>query len=163
MIPSELLPSIFSVTLAGLRMLERNAFKSCLQFLIDLLSIKKGSNSSVANVVDGIFDQIGFFVVDEVVIGLVVRAPRTYLHLLADLLYKVISRFSDSARLWLKQALGLQGGTVNDHVTVISTSLRELFLKQVMTTRHIKRFKDYVKDFTIKCRGLDGTEYGSTT
>jgi hypothetical protein len=145
-------------------MLERSAFKSCVQYLIDLLGLKKDETDVLRSTIDLIFDQLGQLYFDEIIQGMVHSVPRTYLHLLSDLLYKFVMRYPDKARLWLRQSLAwlrqslaLAPGTpVNpqDPVQQGPKSARDLLLKQAMTTRNIRRFKDVVKEFILQYRGL---------
>ena len=138
-------------------MLERSAFKSCVQYLIDLLGLKKDETDALRSTIDLIFDQLGQLYFDEIIQGMVHSVPRTYLHLLSDLLYKFVMRYPDKARLWLRQSLALAPGTpVNpqDPVQQGPKSARDLLLKQAMTTRNIRRFKDVVKEFILQYRGL---------
>jgi hypothetical protein len=165
---------LFGVSLAALCMHERLAYKSAVQMLINVIALTKESTSvsvQVRQTVDAAIQSLGYHFVRECVSGIAVSIPRTYLHLVADFLYKLVMRYPDQSRAWLKSALGLPmmpGADVQADLAVVAAaktplSARETFLRQLMTTRQIRPFKELVKEFALKCRGLHGTQYAAAT
>lgn len=173
-LPDGFVHHVMALALAGLIMQERMSYKSDVQMLINLTALGKESSAvpnAVKVAVDGTMTSLGFHFVRELVNGLAASVPRTYLHLVADLLHKLVHRYPDGVRQWLKLSLGLPSmpgeQPLSDLVVTaamrVSVTDREAFLRQMFSTRQIRPFKEATNEFALKCRGLHGTQYGQAT
>lgn len=184
--------------MAGLRVQERAAFKSVVQFFIlffalssmpepnaaavttplTAVTITATKQSAYSQPVLEIARAVGPVFTRELLICSLRRSPRSALPFLSDLLYQLMSHYSVMAAHWVKLALGLPSTlsstmqAVGESTTTmqppcldfgqlqITDTARQLFVKQLIGgNRQPRRFKDAVRDFAVKCRGLDGTAF----
>lgn len=149
---------LFYLSVSALEMHERKAFKSNIQFLITLINVSSvryqqpRTAYAPKQIVDSIVQSIGAQLTDSIVVGLVERIPRSNLPLVADLLFKLIHVYPQVIRIWLKEAMA--------KVSRPDQKDKDNAVKEMLGTRSIRRFKEIVKEFCIKARGLDGSAFG---
>jgi hypothetical protein len=124
----------------------------------------------VKQAVDELVNAVGNVIMSECIESIAHRAPRTAIQYISDVLYQLCTRYVEVGRHWLRSALAMSlpsspihptlSSRVSQNITRLSLMERENFCKQLLSTRHQRRFKDAVKEMTIKCRGLDGTAFG---
>ncbi|KAG2174627.1 hypothetical protein INT44_006891, partial [Umbelopsis vinacea] len=85
------------------------------------------------------------------------RVPRSLMSYLIDVLYKLTGRYIEVSRHWLASLLH-QDGFPSPHVTLQD---KEAFMKGILGTRSAKRFKEVTTSFSVKCRKMDNTLFGS--
>lgn len=161
--------------LAGLRVQERAAFKSVIQFFILFFSLSSlpepaSVRSAYYLPVLEITKTVGSVFTRELMICILKLSPRSAQSFLADLLFQLMSHYSLLAGHWLKLALGLPSSLTGEPNRVsppcldfdqlrMSETSRQMFVKQISGSRQQRKFKEAVKDFALKCRGLDGTAF----
>ncbi|CAO3671228.1 unnamed protein product [Rhizopus microsporus] len=153
-LPNEMIHVIFMFVIAGMGLQERLALKAALNFVADFVSQELDENKAKA--MDEIMMTMGIQIMEQLLMGIGGRVPRSFSGPLVDTLYKIIGRYLEPSRQWLQTLLA------NDQFpsAMVSKSDKEMFLKGVLGTRSLKRFKENVNTFSIKCRGLGNTSFG---
>ncbi|ORY96413.1 hypothetical protein BCR43DRAFT_275674 [Syncephalastrum racemosum] len=67
------------------------------------------------------------------------------------------NRYMEACRQWLQTLLGYDGFPSS----LVTSADKEAFIKGIMGCRSLKRFKQVAHEFSIKCRGLENTAYGT--
>jgi len=118
----------------GLRVQERLAFLSVVQFIQLLLQ----QDGKLRGLVDAVLRECGPVLVHETLEGISSRAARSLVGHLAELLCRLLNQ---------GVSLGVVPGSVSEAVKA------EFVKNAVKNTRHLKRFKDIVNEYSLKCRG----------
>ena len=84
------------------------------------------------------------------------RPSRTLNDVMADIVFAFARNQVEMTRRWLESLLIERQGFPNPKVT---RQQKEHFLKMVLKSNK-RRVKEIVKEFSLICRGLVGTEYG---
>lgn len=151
--------ALISMSIAGLKILERAAFKSVIQFLISFVSIDTASILTHARLlVCEIIKSMWISLRNSLPPGLLFQLPRTYLAITSELLFKLISLYPAAMKQWLNEAFKSETPVMPSH---ISESACTDFIRTLLSTRQLRRFKEVVKLFVVKYRGLDSSEFGS--
>ncbi|CAG8743627.1 3362_t:CDS:10, partial [Cetraspora pellucida] len=158
-LPSDMFKSILTFSVAGLGLQERLALKSAVTFMGEFI----GQHFKEEQFAKG---------------GIGGRLPRSLVPSLATILYKITGRYIEASREWLN--ILLSQFMVNDYQQLYNflRNMKENFpsphvdqyTKQnfakaiiaIISTRSLQRFKDLVKEFSIKCRDLEDSAYGHT-
>ncbi|KAI7898106.1 uncharacterized protein BX663DRAFT_526227 [Cokeromyces recurvatus] len=145
--------TIFLFVIAGMGLQERLALKAALNFMADFVSQDHRENDKI---VDTIMINLGPQIMEQLLLGIGGRVPRSFLGPLIDVLYKITGKYMQESRQWL-QALLVKDGFPT---TLVNSNDKETFLKGMLGTRSLKRFKETTNSFSIKCRGLGNTTFG---
>uniref|UniRef100_A0A8C7T5K3 Importin 13 n=1 Tax=Oncorhynchus mykiss TaxID=8022 RepID=A0A8C7T5K3_ONCMY len=85
-------------------------------------------------------------------------SSRSLMEQFAEVLFNLNKHCFPLLTVWLKEALQAQGFPS----TRVTTEQKDTFTQQILRERVTKRrMKDIVKEFTLVCRGLHGTEYAA--
>jgi hypothetical protein len=150
---------LFYTSLSALEMQERNAFKANIQFLITFINLSSSSYQQPVTAyapkqaVDSIIQSIGAQLSDVIVAGLIIRMPRSSVPLAADLLFKLIHSYPVMMRQLLKESMSKCSRPEQKD--------KDLAIKQLLGTRSVRKFKEHIKEFCIKARGLDSSAFGA--
>jgi hypothetical protein len=154
--PSSLETLFQKVLLSSLVLNERLAFQSCLDFITTTLRLEE--SSPCGQMMAQIFESIGCQVCFHLYMGIGGQAlssmiPRiSEVLLLISITYPV--KFKECTNKWMHQP---------DFPTAkVSMEEKLEFIKTIMGTRQPKKFKQVVKSFSLKCKGLDNTDFGNS-
>uniref|UniRef100_A0A8C7G1D7 Importin 13 n=1 Tax=Oncorhynchus kisutch TaxID=8019 RepID=A0A8C7G1D7_ONCKI len=85
-------------------------------------------------------------------------SSRSLMEQFAEVLFSLNKHCFPLLTVWLKEALQAQGFPS----TRVTTEQKDTFTQQILRERvNKRRMKDIVKEFTLVCRGLHGTEYAA--
>ncbi|KXS20002.1 hypothetical protein M427DRAFT_151969 [Gonapodya prolifera JEL478] len=135
---------------------EKLAAKSVVIFLGEFFG-KDVDGGELSLVVRQVVSRIGADVVRELLVNLAGRSPRFMVQAITECLYKLCIRYPEATRAALIQCLG-QEGFPN---TRVDAAAKQQFVKEIMTSRQLKRFQEIAKNFSLKCRGLENTAFGA--
>ncbi|KAI8637789.1 hypothetical protein BD408DRAFT_423966 [Parasitella parasitica] len=147
--------TVFLFVIAGMGLQEKLALRAALNFMADFINQVTQENSEIAKMIDTIIVDMGFQIMEQLLLGIGGRVPRSFLGPLVDVLFKIIGKYLQPSRQWLHTLLSMDGFPS----TLVSASDKEMFLKGVLGTRSFKRFKETTNAFSIKCRGLGNTSF----
>jgi len=156
-VPPDILNSIFSVAIVGMVLQERLALRAIMAFMADLVAIDAEEGTDLRKFVDDVILNIGFALTEKLLLGIGGQVPRSLMSHLMDVLYKLTGRYIEVTRHWLASLLH-QEGFPSPHVTLQD---KETFMKSILSTRSAKRFKEQTTSFSVKCRKMDNTLFGS--
>ncbi|KAI8584692.1 hypothetical protein K450DRAFT_217528 [Umbelopsis ramanniana AG] len=156
-LPPDILNSIFSVAIAGMTLQERLALKAVMSFTAETVAIDAAEGTELRQFVDDLTLNIGYALTQNLLLGIGGRVPRSLMSYLIDVLYKLTGRYIEVSRHWLASLLH-QDGFPSPHVTLQD---KEVFMKGILGTRSAKRFKEVTTSFSVKCRKMDNTLFGS--
>jgi len=158
--PGELLDSLFlQVVPLALASDDKMATRSISSFLSDF--IRRGRTDSATDsevalgaFVDAVVGRLGEGLIKELMALISFQAPRTLVQQLSELLQTFWTKYPTESRAvitaWLE-------GYSNDRVS--DTDKRIVLKKLADSTRSSKRFKDAIKEWSAKCRGVDVAEW----
>ncbi|KAG0181559.1 hypothetical protein DFQ29_007920 [Apophysomyces sp. BC1021] len=149
-LPRVMINTIFMFGIAGMNLQERLALKATLNFMADFVSQSFEEGTETAEIVNTMVMSMGLQMMEQLLMGIGGRVPRSFSGPLVDVLYKLTGRYLEACRHWLQILLAHDGFPTN----LVSRSDKELFVKSILGTRSFKRFKEIAHGFSIKCRGL---------
>ncbi|KAI9309552.1 hypothetical protein BJ944DRAFT_100985 [Cunninghamella echinulata] len=112
--------------------------------------------SKITNIVNEIIINLGLQIMEQLIVGIGGRVPRSFSKPLVDVLYKLTGRYLQHSKQWLSLLLSNDGFPSN----LVTKEDKDLFLKGVLGQRSLRRFKDCTNEFSKKCRGLENTSFG---
>ena len=75
---------------------------------------------------------------------------------IAEFLMALNINYPNPTRTWLESILA-QEGFPSPHVSMTD---KKAFIQSFLGSRQLRKCKEVVKSFSLKCRGLEGTEFG---
>ncbi len=104
-------------------------------------------------------EQFGLTIVSYLIKGVAGGMMPSLLPKVAEVLLQFAQTYPDQFRIWMERLLidpadNLFRGSVTEND-------RRDFLKALLCTRQLKRYREAIKAFSVKCRGLEGTAFGS--
>ncbi|KAK3611733.1 hypothetical protein CHS0354_037313 [Potamilus streckersoni] len=146
------LSEVFQAAVIGMSMAESHTVKASCLFLAELLA-----QSSVPAVKEIVVAN-GQVLLDRILRSIGGEAPRMVTEHLADVLFVLSKHHSEYVRTWFHEFVEKEG---YPSVRVTKTD-KENFTKAILRERGNKRkLRELVKEFTLLCRGLLGTEYAA--
>ncbi|XP_074641509.1 importin-13-like [Tubulanus polymorphus] len=146
---------LYQTALYGLCLPEHHTFKSCCCFLTELLN----ANEKLP-VVKEIIMNHGQVLLDRLLQVIGAEQHRGCNDHVSDTMQALNKNFNEYSRKWLNDLLS-QDGYPSPRLTQDD---KERFVKSVLRDRGNKRkLREIIKEFTMLCRGLIGTEYGQQT
>ncbi|KND02868.1 uncharacterized protein SPPG_01948 [Spizellomyces punctatus DAOM BR117] len=137
----------------GLVIQERLAVTAILDFLVVFIGMDDDEGFGVTRrVVEGV-GEVWVVGLVEAIAG---KQPRSLDPKLADVLFKLVTKYPERTRTWLLGCLAHEGFPTPR----VSQEEKKTFVKAVVGSRLIKRTRDAVKLFGLQCRGLANTEFG---
>ncbi|KAH8553570.1 hypothetical protein BGW37DRAFT_264199 [Umbelopsis sp. PMI_123] len=136
---------------------ERLALKAVMSFMAETVAIDAAEGTELKQFVDDLVIRIGFALTQNLLLGIGGQVPRSLMSHLIDVLYKLTGRYVEVSRHWLANLLH-QEGFPSPHVSLQD---KETFMKSILGTRSAKRFKEATTSFSVKCRKMDNTLFGS--
>ncbi|KAI8335317.1 hypothetical protein BC941DRAFT_67884 [Chlamydoabsidia padenii] len=98
----------------------------------------------------------GLKIMEQLLMGIGGRVPRSFSKPLVDVLYKLTGRNLELCRQWLQILLSHDGFPSS----LVTRDDKDTFMKGILGHRSLKRFKEYTNEFSKKCRGLGNTAFG---
>uniref|UniRef100_A0A8C7M8D7 Importin-13 n=1 Tax=Oncorhynchus kisutch TaxID=8019 RepID=A0A8C7M8D7_ONCKI len=145
--------SLPSVGLLSLKFPEAPTVKSTCLFFTELLP-RCSDVPPVARVVQ----ENGKLLLQAVLEAIGGGSSRSLMEQFAEVLFSLNKHCFPLLTVWLKEALQAQGFPS----TRVTTEQKDTFTQQILRERvNKRRMKDIVKEFTLVCRGLHGTEYAA--
>ncbi|CAG8504703.1 10566_t:CDS:10 [Paraglomus occultum] len=154
-IPSDMFKSIIMFSIASLRTNERLALKAAINFMKEFLG-QSYHDDQLNAASEKVIMTYGLEIMTELLAGIGGKTPRSYVPSVADVLYKMTSRHVEASSNWLRVLLSQD----NFPSPNVKQDAKDLFAKSILGTRNIRRYKDLVNEFSLKCRGLENTAYG---
>ncbi|KAI8917208.1 armadillo-type protein [Powellomyces hirtus] len=154
-LPQDVVNAIFgNLLLKTFRLQERMTMNSVLDFLISFIGLHQ-EDVEFAVLTQYVADNFGQTLVYHLIQGVGGQQPRSMDEKLADTLYKLNARYPELTRGYLILCL-TQPGFPSQRVSMAE---KEEFVKSIVGTRHLKRFREGIKKFGLLCRGLANTAF----
>lgn len=143
---------LFQAGVIGISLPENHTVKASCSFLVELISQRE-----VEAVQDVILSQ-GEILMDRIMRAVGGESPRLIMESVADVLFCLSKHYTDQLRVWSQDFV-----TKDGYPSARCTSEdKDRFIKAVLRERVSKmKVRTLVKEFTLLCRGLLGTEYAS--
>ncbi|KAI8890957.1 ARM repeat-containing protein [Backusella circina FSU 941] len=154
-LPSDMINAVFVFSISGMGLSERLAMKAALSFMSDFINQDLENAPQIAQIVDGLMMNMGLQIIELILSGIGGRVPRSFLAPLFDALYKVVTKYVQPSRQWLQVLLANDG-----FPSALATPKdKEAFVKGILGTRSVKKFKQAANVFAVKCRGLGSVPF----
>ncbi|GAA5806530.1 hypothetical protein HPULCUR_012066 [Helicostylum pulchrum] len=127
-LPQNMIHTIFMFVIAGMGLQERLALKSALNFMADFVSQDYEEVSEIAKIVDTMMMNMGMQIMEQLLMGIGGRVPRSFSGPLIDVLYKMIGKYMQPCRQWLHTLLATDGFPS----MLVTPNDKETFLKGVL-------------------------------
>ncbi|XP_063226596.1 importin-13 isoform X2 [Bacillus rossius redtenbacheri] len=144
---------VFQCSILALSVPEAPTVKASASFLVNFISQSREMPSLFS-----VVQSCGEVLTRRILRNIGGESPRSVLEHLADVLLALNKKHGDSLSRWL------HGSLLTDAVPLprASPQQKEQFVKNVLKERANKRkLQETVKEFSLVCRGLIGTEYGA--
>ncbi|KAL3867799.1 hypothetical protein ACJMK2_040646 [Sinanodonta woodiana] len=146
------LSEVFQAAVIGMSMAENHTVKASCIFLAELLA-----QSTVPAVQEMVLEN-GQILLDRIIRNIGGEAPRMVTEHVADVLFILTKHHIEHVRTWFHEIVEKEG---YPSVRVTKTD-KDNFTKAILRERSNKRkVRELVKEFTLLCRGLLGTEYAA--
>lgn len=153
----ELLEKIFGLLIVALKVQDdKFALQHVKKFLISFIFCDN-DNSELKDIAHQVMLIIGNDVIRQVLYGIGGGKPRSLLNILSEILFKMKSKYTSNVNEWLNSLLS-QDGFPSKYV---DNDIKQHFIKDVMSTKQFNKFKTIITEFSIRCRNLQGTSFGS--
>ncbi|KAG2223171.1 hypothetical protein INT45_011517 [Circinella minor] len=156
-LPPDMINTVFLFAIAGMGLQERLALKAALIFMAEFVAQEYDDSDQLAGTTHSLVMNMGLQIMEQLLVGIGGRVPRSFSGPLVDMLYKLTGRYIEGCRHWLNQLLAQEGFPS----TLVQQSDKQAFIKGITGTRSVKKFKQCTHEFSIKCRGLNNTAFGS--
>ncbi|CAG8589354.1 4704_t:CDS:10 [Funneliformis caledonium] len=154
---SDMFNSIMKFSVAGLGLQERLASNSAANFMGEFVG-QNYDDKELAAGIENVMMTYGLEIMRELLLGIGGKLPRSFVISLSQVLFKMIGRYIEASREWLRTLLA-QDNFPSPHVNQMT---KQNFAKGILSTRTLKRFHEIVTEFSIKCRDLEDSAYGYT-
>ncbi|EDO48216.1 predicted protein [Nematostella vectensis] len=139
--------------LTAIELPETYAVRAACRFWVEFVNTCEASDFTRRTL-----DAYGQHLVDRVIKGIGGGVPRPCAELLAEILVALNKHCKDSIARWMQPFIAVEGFPS----TLVNTQQKQNFYSSVMRGHsNKKRVKDAVKEFSLLCRGLYGTEYAA--
>ncbi|OUM69669.1 hypothetical protein PIROE2DRAFT_2300 [Piromyces sp. E2] len=153
----ELLEKIFGLLLVALKVQDdKFALQHVKKFLISFI-LCDDETSELKEISHQVILIIGNNIIREVLYGIGGGKPRSLISILSEILFKMKVKYPNNVNEWLNVLLS-QDGFPSKYVDNV---VKQQFIKDVMGTRQYPKFKTVITEFSIRCRNLQGTSFGS--
>lgn len=147
------LTSLFYCGIVGLTRPESPTLKAAVQFLVQFITHSRENPEMVS-----IVQNQGHLLVPQLLSCIGGESPRNLVEHLADVLLALNKKYFDSLRRWLNTSLGRD----NFPSPLVNSQQKDNFCRSILKERSNKRrVQDIVREFSLQCRGLQGTEYST--
>ncbi|VDI21228.1 Hypothetical predicted protein [Mytilus galloprovincialis] len=144
---------IFHAGIQSLSLPEHHTVKASSSFLIELITF-----SPEIPTLNQVITSNGHVLVDKVLRSVGGESPRSIIENISDILFTLNKCYTELLAKWLHDLLAKEGYPSPR----VNNQDKEQFIKAVLREKGNKRRgREIVKEFTLKCRGLFGTEYAA--
>ncbi|XP_052096308.1 importin-13-like isoform X1 [Mytilus californianus] len=144
---------IFHAGIQSLSLPEHHTVKASSSFLIELITF-----SPEIPTLNQVITSDGHVLVDKVLRSVGGESPRSIIENISDILFTLNKVYTEQLAKWLHDLLAKEGYPSPR----VNNQDKEQFIKAVLREKGNKRRgREIVKEFTLKCRGLFGTEYAA--
>ncbi|XP_064626443.1 importin-13-like isoform X2 [Lineus longissimus] len=144
---------IFQIGVVGMVLQENPTVKSSCFFMAELIN----SGEKIPPICD-IIRAHGQALVERLLRAIGGESPRAVVDHMCDVLQALNKKYSEYSRQWLADLMANEGFPT----AKVSAKDKETFVKFLLRERNNKRkTRELVKEFSLNCRGLIGTEYGA--
>ncbi|XP_069126278.1 importin-13-like [Argopecten irradians] len=145
------IPGLFHAGIQAICLPEHTTVKSACSFLNEFIS-----NAPECPVMKQVVETEGHVLMDKVLRAIGGEGSRGVIEHIADIVFTLSKHFRQNLNKWLNEMVEREGYPS----TRVSQSEKDVFVKNIGRERMNKRkVRELVKEFTLKCRGLFGTEY----
>ncbi|XP_043941377.1 importin-13 [Protopterus annectens] len=145
--------AIFHCGILSLKFPEAPTVKACCMFFAELLQ-RCGDIAPAGQVVH----EEGRLLLQTVLEGIGGQASRLLMDQFADILFVLNKHCFSYLSIWIKEVMQQQGFPSSR----VTQEQKNTFAQQILRVRvNKRRVKEMVKEFTLICRGLHGTEYAA--
>ena len=131
---------------------DRFTLLSVMDFLIAVIQFQ-GSPSWSAD----LFSSIGPGICLTLINGIEGKMVPSILPKISEVLLKLTIKYPNEARLWLETLLSDPNYLMN-----VTQQEKKVFINGILGTRQIRKHRDLVKSFSVRCRGLENTEFANS-
>lgn len=149
------LSSLFYCGIVGLTRPESPVLKAATQFLVHFITQSR-ENPELVSVVQN----QGHLLVAQLLSCIGGESPRALVEHTADVILALNKKYFDSLCRWMSTSLGRE----RFPSPLVSQPQKENFCRSILKEKSNKRrLQDIVREFSLLCRGLEGTEYSEQT
>ena len=131
---------------------ERFTLISVLDFLIAVIQFQGSPSWST-----DLFSSIGPELCLILVGGIGGKMVPSILPKISDVLLKLNIKYPNQFRIWLNAVI-----SDSSFATNITHQEKKTFINGLLGTRQIRKHRELVKSFSVKCRGLENTEFANS-
>lgn len=136
----------------SLSLSDRFTLLAVMDFLISAIQFQ-GSRMWSENLFSSIGQDLCYYLVN----GIGGKMVPSILPKISDVLLKLTIAYPDQVRVWFHAII-----FDLDFAPVVSQQDKRVFINCLLGTRQIRKHRDLVKAFSIKCRGLENTEFANS-
>ncbi|KAL9558404.1 hypothetical protein MBANPS3_000904 [Mucor bainieri] len=104
-LPPAMINTILMFVIAGMGLQEKLALKAAVNFMADFISQDFQEGSEIAKIVDTIIMNMGIQIMEQLLLGIGGRVPRSFSGPLVDVLFKITGKYMQPSRQWLQTLL----------------------------------------------------------
>lgn len=146
------IPGLFQAGIIGMTLPENHTVKAASLFMNELLSLNE------VPAVQEVVNSQGQILLDRIMRAIGGESPRMIMESTADVLFSLSKNYLEPLRVWFQEVVN-KDGYPSERCTKAD---KEQFVKSVLRERvHRRRVREVVKEFSLLCRGLLGTEYAA--
>ncbi|KAL9551892.1 hypothetical protein PS6_004772 [Mucor atramentarius] len=131
-LPPAMINTIFMFVIAGMGLQEKLALKAAVNFMADFISQDFQEGSEIAKIVDTIIMNMGIQIMEQLLLGIGGRVPRSFSGPLVDVLFKITGKYIQPSRQWLQTLL-----STNKVVEALQRECQQLFHQMQRIRQHI--------------------------
>lgn len=144
---------IFHAGMQSLSLPEHHTVKASASFLVEFITL-----SSESPTLNQVVISEGQQLVDRILLSIGGESPRSIIENISDILFALNKSYIEQLAKWLHELLSKEGYPS----TRVNIQDKDQFIKLLLREKGNKRRgREIVKEFTLKCRGLFGTEYAT--
>ncbi|XP_061192504.1 importin-13-like [Saccostrea echinata] len=147
--------SLFHSALQALSLPEHQTVKATCSFLAKFLSA-----GETTPVIKALVQEEGSLLLDKILRAVGGEAARGLVENLSDVFLMINKHYPENMPVWMNQLMKQEGYPSPK----VSQEDKEVFIKGILREKINKRkIREVSKEFSLKCRGLFGTEYAANT
>lgn len=143
---------LFQAGIVGMTLPENHTVKAASLFMNELLSLRE------VHSVQEVVNSQGQLLLDRIMRAIGGESPRMIMESTADVLFCLSKNYLEPLRVWFQEVISKDGYPSER----CSKADKEQFVKSILRERvNKRRVREVVKEFSLLCRGLLGTEYAA--
>ena len=143
---------IFKIFLPNsLGLSDRFSLLAVMDFIIALIQFDGSPSWSI-----DLFSSIGPGICIVMIGGIEGKMVPSILSKISEVLLKLTIKYPNQVRSWMETIFSDETITMK-----VSLSEKKSFISSILGTRQVRKHRELVKSFSIKCRGLENTEFAN--